>query len=110
MNLGDLGLIQSTIRNEFQRNYESIETSYAEQLGNKIRTSVFTATTNGTNVITHNLPYNSTYDDLKVFYSGILLVKGSNYTENANNTSITLLDWTINSNDTIDFILYKSVK
>jgi len=78
----------------------------------KIKTYVFTATVNGTTNITFPLIFDVAHDDLLCFdqYYGSLLYLGDNYSLNANGVSIDLLSWSLNLNEKIKFILYKSVK
>lgn len=76
---------------------------------NKIKVATFTATSTVTNIV-HNLPYDSSRDDLLVFYKGVLLDITDNYTENANNISVDLVGWSLTSGEKINFKLYKNVK
>ena len=86
-------------------------TTVLSQLLGKLTTSTFTAITNDTTNIVHNLStYDSAKDDLLVFYNGILLTKTINYTENANKISIDLVGWNIDIGESIYFRLYKNVK
>jgi len=73
--------------------------------------SSFTATTDNTTHIPHNLIYDPTHDKLQVNedYSGGELKIGRNYSENVDNLSIDLLGWSINIGEIINFTLYKNL-
>lgn len=79
-------------------------------VNDKIKYKTFTSTTNGITNIVHNLDYNSSTDELLVFYDGVLMDKTDNYTENSNEISIDLVGWSLSSGDIIKFNLYKNVK
>lgn len=80
------------------------------EISNKIKTATFTAVANNTTNIVHNLTYDPLHDDLLAFYMGLLLENPLNYTDNVNNISINLVDWSINTGEKIYFKLYKNVK
>ena len=63
----------------------------------------------GTSYIEHNLSYNPATDELQVIYYTLLLEKDVNYIEHENNRAITLLDWSIDTGETVYFKLYKNV-
>ena len=76
---------------------------------NKIFTAIFTSIADETTNIVHNLNYNPTHDDLIAFHDGLLL-SNVNFTYNADDVSIDLKDWALETGDKIVFRLYKDVK
>ena len=101
------GEIRSQPHNE---NYNALNEKIDSVNNNKIKTTTFTATSDNTTRIIHNLPYISTKDDLLVVYMGLLLERGVNYNDNADGVSIDLLNWSINVGDKILFTLYKNIR
>lgn len=77
----------------------------------KIQYCDYTATTNGTtNVPFTFVDYDTNHDDMIVSYNGVLLENPDNYTVNANNSSIDLSSWSIDSGNVVRFRLYKNCK
>lgn len=72
----------------------------------------FTYTSIADNVtrLVHNFDYNPNRDEIVVLFENIELEKDVNYTENADNISINLLGWSINTGDVIKFKLYRFVR
>lgn len=76
----------------------------------KILEMTFTASTDNTTVITHNLSYNPSNDDMVVMYQGIILEENINYVQVNGNLSIDLQNWFINTGEKIKFKIYKNMK
>jgi hypothetical protein len=89
---------------------KNLKEQFHNEISNKIKVYIFTATANGITNVVHNLSYDPQHDDLLVIYDSVILEKDVNYTENLNNISIDLLDWYLNSAEKINFRLYKNVK
>ena len=80
-----------------------------DKINSKIQLSSFTAISDNTTNIIHDLDYDSAHDELLVIYKGLLLEKNVNYTENVNEISIDLENWNIDAGDIVFFKLYKDV-
>lgn len=87
----------------------TIQTWSSSKIVSRIRNFKYTASATISS-ITHGLDYNNTTDDLQVFYNGLLLEEGTNYTNSSDFHTINLTSWTINSGDKVYFKLYKYVK
>lgn len=75
----------------------------------QIKIATFTATSDNTSTIIHNLDYSPLNDDMIVIYRGVYLELGVNYIDNADYKSITLTDWSIATGEKITFKLYKNI-
>lgn len=87
----------------------TIQTWSSSKIVSRIRNYKYTASSTVSS-ITHGLDYNSTTDDLQVFYNGLLLEDGVNYTNSTDFHTINLTSWTVSSGDRVYFKLYKYVK
>lgn len=87
----------------------TIQTWSSAKIASRIRTFNYTASST-VDSITHSLDYNNTTDDLQVFYNGLLLEEGINYTNSTDFHTINFTSWTINNGDRVYFKLYKYVK
>lgn len=87
----------------------TIQTWSSSKIASRIRTYKYTASSTVSS-ITHNLNYAPTTDDLQIFYNGVLLDEGDNFTHSADYKTINLVGWTIASGDKLYFKLYKFTK
>ena len=68
---------------------------------------VYTATGNEDTISFANINFNPGTDRMEVFYNGIKLIEGTNFTFNANQKTITLSGYRMESGDTIEFVAYR---
>jgi hypothetical protein len=87
----------------------TIQTWSSSKIVSRIRNFKYTASSTVSS-ITHGLDYNSTTDDLQVYYNGLLLEEGVNFTNSTDFHTINLTSWTVSSGDRVYFKLYKYVK
>lgn len=88
---------------------QSITTDAETVIGTARVSSSFTATYDGTiNCPIGTVNYTYGIDVLNVYYQNLLLFENVNYTINNNHISIDLLDFTINTGETIRFEIYRN--
>lgn len=68
----------------------------------------FTAVSDNTTNIVHGQIYNPLKDILIPYYQGFKLEKTDNYTENSDDISIDLVDWSISTGEKITFSFWKA--
>lgn len=105
----DLNEMTEILNNKIT-NAENDITIIVDSLSEKVKIVHLTATSDNAFHLIHNLNYEPRNDDLIITYRGLLLEKNIHYVENSDNKSIDLLDWSINKNERIIFVLYKDIK